>query len=120
MTHTHYRSHQPSPLDLREMAEFDASIADESEFEQRRRRIIYLRDAIRQQELGSSLLKGFGCMMIPFYVIPLFWPVLIFFHILRKKGVAAMESQLESALQYWGIRREELDQPESVARPISS
>lgn len=107
----HYHSQQPSLLEIKQLAEFDASLGEASEEEKRRKRVMYLRSAVRQMQLGASLLKGFGCFMIPFAIVPLFWPFLIFFWFVRKKSLGLMGSQLTSALEYWGIRQDEIISP---------
>ena len=110
MEHTHhFHSHQRNPLDIKQLAEFDATIANLTQTEQRRRRLIYLRDAAQQARVGKSFLKGFGWLMIPFAIIPIFWPFLIFFWFIRKKAGSMMETQLLNALDYWGIDEVEID-----------
>ena len=109
----HYHSHRPSPLDIKQLAEFDASLGDTPEEEKRRKRIVYLRDAVRQMQMGASMLKGFGCFIIPFAIIPIFWPFLIFFWFMRKKALGLMGAQLNNAVEYWGIRQEEILKPGS-------
>ena len=104
----HY--HQRNPLDIKQLAEFDATIAELTQTEQRRRRLIYLRDAAEQARVGKSFLKGFGWLMIPFAIIPIFWPFLIFFWFIRKKAGSMMETQLINALDYWGIDEVEIDE----------
>jgi len=48
--HPHH-SYRPSPLEIKQLAEFDASLGDSPESEQRRKRIVYLRDALRQMQV---------------------------------------------------------------------
>ena len=103
----HY--HQRNPLEIQQLAEFDATIANLTQTEQRRRRLIYLRDAAQQARMGKSFLKGFGWLLIPFAIIPIFWPFLIFFWFIRKKAGSMMEKQLINALDYWGIDEVEID-----------
>jgi hypothetical protein len=110
MEHTHYfHSYQRNPLDIKQLAEFDATIATLTQTEQRRRRLIYLRDAAQQARMGKSFLKGFGWLMIPFVIIPVFWPFLIFFWFIRKKAGSMVDTQLLNALDYWGIDEIEID-----------
>lgn len=110
MEHTHhYHGYQRNPLDIKQLAEFDATIANLTQTEQRRRRLIYLRDAAQQARMGKSFLKGFGWLMIPFVIIPIFWPFLIFFWFFRKKAGSMIEIQLKNALEYWGIDEVEID-----------
>lgn len=110
----HYHSQQPSPLEVKQLAEFDASLGDaDTGDEKRRKRVVYLRDAVRQMQTGASLLKGFGCLVIPFAIIPIFWPFLFFFWFMRKKALGLMGSQLNNALEYWGIQQEEIINPGS-------
>ena len=106
----HYHSHRPSPLEIKQLAEFDAALGDIPDSEKKRRRIVYLRDAMQQIGVGKSFLKGFGIFMIPFVIIPLFWPFLGFFWFVRKKAATLMDSQLFNALDYWGIEKHEIDQ----------
>ena len=110
MEHTHhFHSYQRNPLDIKQLAEFDATIATLTQTEQRRRRLIYLRDAAQQARMGKSFLKGFGWLMIPFVIIPVFWPFLIFFWFIRKKAGSMVDTQLLNALDYWGIDEIEVD-----------
>ena len=104
----HYHSQRPSPLELKQLVEFDASLGEAPEEEKRRKRVVYLMDAALHMQTGASMLKGFGCLMIAFTIIPLFWPFLIFLPFTRKKALGLMETQLNSALEYWGIRQDEI------------
>lgn len=99
------------------MAAFDATLGDLPEEEKRRRRVIYFRDAVAQIEIGKSVLKGFGCLMIPFFIVPLFWPFIAFFWFMRKKAAATMDQQMRSALEYWGIHEHEIRAPEARETP---
>jgi hypothetical protein len=108
MSHINHNN-QRNPLDIKRLAEFDAAIAELTQTEQRRRRLIYLRDAARQAKVGKSFLKGFGWLLIPFIIIPIFWPFLVFFWFIRKKAGSMMEKQLIDALDYWGIDEIEID-----------
>lgn len=110
MGNTHYfNDYRRNPLDIKQLAEFDEAISQYSQSEQRRRRLIYLRDAAQQLKTGKAMLKGFGWLMIPFALIPLFWPFFIFFWFMRKKAGSMMNSQLQNALDYWGIHEVEID-----------
>jgi hypothetical protein len=105
----HSYSYQRNPLDIKQLAEFDATIAQFTQTEQRRRRLIYLRDAAQQVRMGKSILKGFGWLLVPFAIIPIFWPFFVFVWILRKKAGSMMETQLKNALEYWDIHEVEID-----------
>lgn len=107
--HHHFHGYQRNPLDIKQLAEFDADIAHLTPTEQRRKRLIYLRDAAQKIMAGRSMLKGFGWLLIPFAIIPIFWPFFIFVWIMRKKINSIMETQLENALEYWGIHEVEID-----------
>jgi hypothetical protein len=110
MEHTHhFHSYQQNPLDIKQLAEFDATIDNLTQTEQRRRRLVYLRDAAQQARMGKSFLKGFGWLVIPFAIIPIFWPFLIFFWFIRKKAGSMIDTQLLNALDYWGIDEIEVD-----------
>ena len=109
MEHDHYYGYQRNPLDIKQLAEFDAAISNLTPTEQRRRRLIYLRDAAQKIRAGRSMLKGFGWLLIPFAIIPIFWPFFGILWIIRKKAGKMMESQLENALEYWGIHEVEID-----------
>jgi hypothetical protein len=99
-----------NPLDIKRLAEFDASIAHLTQTEQRRRRLTYLRDAAEKIKTGQSVLKGYGWLLILFAIIPIFWPFFIFIWVLRKKAHSTMGTQLENALDYWGIHEVEIDE----------
>ena len=106
----HYHSYRPSPLEIKQLAEFDTTLGDLPDSEKKRRQIVYLRDAMQQIGVGKSFLKGFGIILIPFAIIPLFWPFLAFFWFMHKKARTLMDSQLANALDYWGIQKYEIDQ----------
>jgi hypothetical protein len=56
MKHTHhFHGYQRNPLDINQLAEFDAAIAQLTQTEQRRRRLIYLRDAAQKIKTHRSL-----------------------------------------------------------------
>ena len=106
----HYHSHRPSPLEIKQLAEFDASLGDIPESDKRQRRIIYLRDAMQQISVGKTIFKGFGLLiLIPFILIPIFWPFLAFFWFMKKKAIGLMDTQIANALDYWNIQRNEID-----------
>ena len=105
----HFSNYQQNPLDIKQLAEFDEAISQYSQSEQRRRRLIYLRNAAQQLKTGKAVLKGFGWLMIPFAIIPIFWPFFIFFWLIRKKAGSMMSNQLQNALDYWGIHEVEID-----------
>ena len=104
--HHHFYGYQRNPLDIKQLAEFDAAISQFTQTEQRRKRLIYLRDAAQKIRAGRSMLKSF---MIIFAIIPIFWPFFIFVWFFRKKAKSMMETQLENALEYWGIHEVEID-----------
>ncbi len=110
-TMQHHHSHRPSPLDIRQLAEFDAALGEAPEAEKRRKRVVYLRDAVRQMQMSASLFKGLGCMFIPFVIIPIFWPMLFVMRFVRRKAYGLMHTQLNSALEYWRIQESELVDP---------
>ncbi len=107
--HHHFYGYQRNPLDIKQLAEFDADIAHLTPTEQRRRRLIYLRDAAQQMKTGKSILKSFGWFMIPLAIIPIFWPFFGILWIFRNKAGKMMETQLENALEYWSIHEVEID-----------
>ena len=78
--------------------------------EQRRRRLVYLRDAAQRVRMEKPMLKGFGWLLVPFAIIPIFWPFFIIVWILKKKVSSRMETQLQNALEYWGIHEVEVDE----------
>ena len=112
----HHHAHRPSPLEIKQLAEFDAALGDSSDSDKRQRRIIYLRDAVQQIGVGKSVFKGFGLLMIPFAIIPLFWPFLAFLWFMRKSAASLMDTQLANALDYWGIQEHEIGGPH-LGRP---
>ena len=103
----HY--HRKSPLEISELAEFDKNIEDDTEEIRRCKRIAYLEQALVQAGYGKSLFKVMGCMFIPFAIIPVFWPVLLFAWFISKKSRSMVDSQINSALAYWNIDRFDLD-----------
>ena len=105
----HFSSYQQNPLDIKQLAEFDETISQYTQTEQRRRRLIYIRDAAQKLKMGKAMLKGFGWFMIPLAIIPIFWPFFIFAWYMKKKANSMMDTQLENALEYWGIHEVEID-----------
>jgi hypothetical protein len=106
----HHHSSRPGPLEIKQLAEFDATLGDLPESDKRQRRIIYLRDANQQIGLQKNVFKGFGCLLLPFAIIPLFWPFLIFFWFMKKKTNTLLSNQLNNALAYWKIQDHEINQ----------
>ena len=104
----HHHSYRPSPLEVKQLAEFDATLGDMPDLDKRQRRVIYLRDAMQQVEMQKSAMKGFGCFVIPLAIIPIFWPFLFFFWMMKKKANNLVNSQLINALDYWNIEFEEV------------
>jgi hypothetical protein len=109
MHHHYHNSNRPSPLEIKQLAEFDATLGDILDTDKKRRRIIYLRDAMQQINIGKTIFKGFGFFLIPFMIIPIFWPFLAFFWFMKKKANSLMDTQLANALDYWGIQKYEID-----------
>ena len=104
----HHHSYRPSPLEIKQLAEFDATLGDLPDLDKRQRRIIYLRDATQQMGMQKNVFKGFGCLLIPFAIIPIFWPFLIFFWLIKKNANKLVDSQLINALDYWNIQLQEV------------
>jgi hypothetical protein len=105
----HFHNYRQNPLDIKSLDEFDVAISRYTQSEQRRRRLSYLREAAQQMKPGKSLLRGFGWFMIPLAIIPILWPFFIFAWFMCRKAASMMESELESALDYWGIHEVEID-----------
>jgi hypothetical protein len=105
----HYYGYQRNPLDVKQLAEFDADIAHLTPTEQRRMRLDYLREAAEFARKNNTMLSGYGWFLIPCAIIPIFWPFFGILWILRKKAGKMMESQLENALEYWSIHEVEID-----------
>jgi len=106
-----FYNNRPGPLEIKQLAEFDAALGTMPDEEKKRRRIMYLRDALQQAAMAQSMLKGFGFLLVLFCLIPIFWPFLAFFWFMRRKSQDLMRAQFENALVYWDIRREELAAP---------
>lgn len=104
----HHHSHEHGQLDIRELANFDASLGDIPESDKRQKRIIYLRNALQQVKVGKKIMKGFGCLLIFFMFIPIFWPFLIFFLVMRKNASGLIDNQINNALDYWKIDKSEI------------
>ena len=104
----HHHSYRPSPLEIKQLAEFDATLGDLPDLDKRQRRIIYLRDATQQMGMQKNVFKGFGCLLIPFAIIPIFWPFLIFFWLIKKNANKLVDSQFINALDYWNIQLQEV------------
>ncbi|MFC1601729.1 hypothetical protein ACFL34_05215 [Candidatus Sumerlaeota bacterium] len=104
----HHHSTRPSPLEIKQLAEFDAALGDLPDADKKRRRIVYLRDAMQQMGVQKSALEGFGLLLIPLILIPCFWPFVGFFWFMRKKARALMDAQLVNALEYWDLEGRDL------------
>jgi hypothetical protein len=113
-------AHHKSPLEISELAMFDKNIEGCSPDEAKAKRLAYLKQAMQQVGIAKSMFKGMGCVMIPMIIIPLFWPFLALFWYMRKKTMAALDSQIITACEYWNIPREEIEdnpyQPRSIPR----
>ena len=105
----HYYGYNRNPLDVKQLAEFDAAIAHYTKTEQRRRRLDYLREAAENISKNKGMLNGYGWLLIPFAIIPVFWGFFILVWILKKNQGSRMENQLKNALEYWGIHEVEID-----------
>ena len=103
-----YQHSGPGPLEIRELAQFDAALGDLPEAEKRRKRIAYLREAFRQAQAGIDMMKKSGCILIPFAIIPIFWPVLWFARAARRKMEEQVQAQVRAALDYWNLAPNDL------------
>lgn len=104
MTHVHtYRHSGPGPLEIRELAQFDAALGEIAEDEKRRKRIAYLREAVLQAQTGIEMMKKSGCIMVPFAIIPIFWPILWFARAARRKMTENLQAQVRAAMDYWNL-----------------
>ncbi|MBN2712543.1 MAG: hypothetical protein JXR97_08960 [Planctomycetes bacterium] len=101
---------QQNPLDIGEMARFDETLDEYEESEKRRKRVIYLKSALQKINAGKSLLKSMGCLIIPFLLVPVFWPVLLILYVVLKSNHKQMRHQFKSALEYWDINISEVDE----------
>lgn len=101
-----------SPFEISELAAFDKDIEFDPEDEQRRKRLAYLSQAMTQVGYGKSLFKAMGCVLVPFIIIPLFWPILLFAYFMRKRMMRMLDEQVDDALRYWDIDRYDLEQYE--------
>lgn len=104
----HHYHQRKSPLEISELAEFDSQLGDIPDDEKRKKRILYIKDAQGQLNVAKDMMKGMGCIMIPFYIIPLFWPFLIFFKLAKKKSANLIDAQLDRALEYWDLDHHEI------------
>ena len=109
MEYNHHYSYQKFLLDVKHLVEFDAMIAQYTKTEQRRRRLDYLREAAENINKSKGMLNGYGWLLIPFAIIPVFWGFFILVWILKKKQGSRMENQLENALDYWVIHEVEVN-----------
>jgi len=103
----HYHQHK-SPLEISELAEFDSQLGDIPEDEKRKKRILYIKDAQSQLNVARDIFKSMGCVMIPFYIIPIFWPFLIFIKLAKKKSTNLFDAQYNRALEYWDIKHHDI------------
>jgi hypothetical protein len=94
-------------LEIRELAAFDKTIEDLDPQEQQRRRKAYLRQAMMEIDQGKKMFNSMGCAMLPFLVIPIFWPFLIFQRRTANRMQQMMEGYVTSACEYWGITLQE-------------
>ena len=101
-----YQKYNQYPLDIGTLKKFDADIANLTQTEQRRRRLDYLRESALQMRTQQS---GPGTLMTICAVIPILWGFFIILWFLRKNAKAKKESELENALEYWGIHEIEVD-----------
>ena len=90
------------------MAKFDDLLDGESPYEIKRKRIIYLKDAAQKMKSGKEMMSKYKYVLIPFAIIPLFWPFLFFAYHLFKKQMKLRESQFLMALQYWKLEISDL------------
>ncbi len=105
--HNHYQ--RKSPFEISELAEFDRDIEADDEETKRRKRIAYLKQAMSQVESGKKMMGSFGCLLVPFMIIPLFWPFLYFMKKSQRNAMNLLDDQVEGALDYWGVSRREID-----------
>lgn len=94
---------QRNPLEIAELAAFDSHITDLDPAEQQRRRVVYLQQALTKIGYGRSILKSFGCFLIPLLIIPLFWPFIILFYFIIRHNKSLMDNYVVSACHYWDI-----------------
>ena len=100
--------HRKSPFEISELAEFDKNIEGGTEEEMTAKRIAYMEQSLVQVGYGRSMFKAFGCLLIPFFIIPIFWPVLLFAYFSHTKVMKMVEAQIDFALDYWGLTRDDV------------
>lgn len=99
--------HRRNPLEIRELAAFDKTIEGLDPEDQQRRRRAYLRQAMMEVGQGKKMLSSMGCMMLPFLLIPIFWPFLIFQRRAARRMEQTLDGYVTSACEYWGTTLDE-------------
>ena len=103
--------HDRNPLEISELAAFDANIAPLPPEEQSQRRKAYLAQAMLRVGYGKSMMASMGCFFIPFLIIPVFWPFIIVFYLISRKSQRMIDNYVDSACRYWNIDKRDLSQP---------
>ena len=113
-------------LAINKLADIDASLIDMSDAEKKERRIRYLHDAIKSigpgrpfMESLESFAKSMSLIFLPLALIFMFLPLFIVTRckLMIKRG--NINRQLNKALAYWKINRQELDYFQR-ANPVGS
>lgn len=99
----------PSPLEIAELAKFDDMLTNEAEDEKIRKRILYLKDASNKLKMKIESTANFKYFLIPFALIPLFWPFILVFYLSFKKQKEAFDQQTGMALEYWQLELRDLE-----------
>jgi Fe2+ transport system protein B len=92
-----------NPFEISELANFDKNIENIPKDQQMEKRRQYLDQALKKMKYNKNIIKSFGCFLIPFVIIPLFWPMLIFMYFIKKNYMKNLNDNIESACKYWNI-----------------
>lgn len=94
-------SHQNDSLSPEKMQLFLAGLAGLPRDEVRKAKLLYLRNAISEYEAAVEGFKAFGCVMMLFAVIPLFWPLLLLQWRSIHIGKKLLRDRIENAMIVW-------------------
>ena len=104
----HHHHPRENPLEIGRLAAFDADLGDVPEDERRRKRLAYIEQALMEVGYGRSMVKSFGCLMVPFAIIPIFWPFLAFTYFAMRRSMRMLDGYVAGACRYWDIDPEEI------------
>jgi hypothetical protein len=98
---TIYPTPQADSLSPEKLQLFSAALAGLPREEIRKAKVLYVRNAIAEYKAATESMKAFGCAMVLFALIPIFWPFLIAQRRTMNAQRRMLREKLRNVMEVW-------------------